>query len=92
MQTVTKTLVRKQYLISPEQVEKLNLLAEEKKVSAAEIVRNAIAAYNPDVPADIEESELLELVSARVKEAVIETRKTRKHLEKTLKKLSSGAV
>ena len=92
MQTVTKPLVRKQYLISPEQVEKLNLLAEEKKVSAAEIVRNAIAAYNPDVPAGMEESELLELVSARVKEAVTETRKTRKHLEKTLKKLSSGAV
>jgi hypothetical protein len=40
----------------------------------------------------MEESELLELVSARVKEAVTETRKTRKHLEKTLKKLSSGAV
>ena len=92
MQTITKPLVRKQFMISPEQVEKLSQLAEENKVSAAEIVRNAISAYNPDFSTDIEESELLDLVCARVKEAVAETRKTRKHLEKTLKKISAGAA
>jgi predicted DNA-binding protein len=92
MQTITKPLVRKQFLISPEQVEKLSQLAEEKKVSAAEIVRNAINAYNPDFSADIEESELLDLVSARVKETIAETRKARKHLDKTLKRISSGAA
>ena len=92
MQTITKPFVRKQFLISQEQVEKLSQLAEEKKVSAAEIVRNAITAYNPDFSADIEESELLDLVCARVKEAVAETRKTRKHLEKTLKRISAGAA
>ncbi len=92
MQTITKPLIRKQFLISPEQVEKLSQLAEEKNVSAAEIVRNAITAYNPDFSAEIEESELLELVCARVKEAVAETRKTRKHLEKTLKRISEGAA
>jgi len=92
MQTITKPLVRKQFLISPEQAEKLSQLAEENKVSAAEIVRNAISAYNPDFSTDIEESELLDLVCARVKEAVVETRKTRKHLEKTLKRISAGAA
>ena len=92
MQIITKPLVRKQFLISPGQVEKLSQLAEEKKVSEAEIVRNAISAYNPDFSADIEESELLDLVCARVKEAVAETHKTRKHLEKTLKKISAGAA
>ncbi|RTZ96682.1 MAG: hypothetical protein DSY90_09760 [Deltaproteobacteria bacterium] len=92
MQTITKPLVRKQYLISPEQVKKVSQLAEEKKVSAAEIVRKAISAYNPDFSTDIQESELLDLVCARVKEAIAETRKTRKHLENTLKKISSGAA
>ena len=52
------------------------------------MVRNAIAAYNPDVPTDMEKSELLELVSTRVKEAIIDTRNIRKHLDETLKKLS----
>ena len=89
---VAKKLVRKQFLISPAQIKKIELLAKKKNTSAAEMVRNAITAYNPDVPIDIEESELLELVSARVKEAIIDTRNTRKHLDKTLKKLSDGAV
>ncbi len=91
MQAAEK-LVRKQFLISPAQIEKIEFLAKEKNTSAAEMVRNAITAYNPDVPTDIEESELLELVSARVKEAIIDTRNTRKRLDKTLKILSAGAV
>jgi hypothetical protein len=89
---VAEKLVRKQFLISPAQVKKIEFLAKKKNTSAAEMVRNAIAAYNPDIPIDIEESELLELVSARIKEAIIDTRNTRKHLDKTLKKLSTGAV
>ncbi|MEA3546558.1 MAG: hypothetical protein U9R66_02760 [Thermodesulfobacteriota bacterium] len=91
MQAAEK-LVRKQYLISPSQIKKIELLAKEKNTSAAEMVRNAITAYNPDVPTDMEDSELLELVSTRVKEAIIDTRNTRKRLDKTLKKLSAGAV
>jgi len=67
-------------------------LAKEKNTSAAEMVRNAIAAYNPDVPTDMEKSELLELVSARVKEAIVDTRNTRKRLDKTVNELSAGAV
>ena len=89
---IADKLVRKQFLISTAQVKKIELLAKQKNTSAAEMVRNAIAAYNPDVPTGMEESELLELVSQRVKEAIIDTRNTRKRLDKTLKKLSAGAV
>ncbi len=33
------------------------------------MVRKAIDAYNPDAPEDMEENELLDLVSMKVKEA-----------------------
>ncbi len=89
---VAEKLVRKQFLISPGQIKKIEFLAKKRNTSAAEMVRNAITAYNPDVPTDMEEFELLELVSTRVKEAITDTRKTRKNLDKTLKKLAVGAV
>ena len=85
-------LVRKQFLIAPRQIKKLELLAKKRNTSAAAIVRNAIDAYDPDAPADVEGLELLELVSERVKEAVADTRKTRKRLDNTLKKMSRGSV
>lgn len=77
-------LVRKQYLIAPHQVEKLQLLAKKQKTSAASVVRMAIDAFNPDVPDELSESELFDLVSARVKEAIVDTKSTRKRLSKTL--------
>lgn len=48
------------------------------------MIRMAINAFNPDVPADINESELLDLLSAKVKEAIANTELTRKCLNKTL--------
>ena len=80
-------LVRKQYLVSDGQVRKLQRIAAEKGTSVTEIVRRAIDAFDPDRLDDMEQSELLELVSARLKEAVIDTQRTRKRLEKTLLKL-----
>jgi hypothetical protein len=82
-----ENLVRKQYYIESRQVAKLENLAKQQKKSAAEVVRMAIDAFNPDVPADLNESELLELVSKRVKEAIKETKATRKCLQKTLSAL-----
>jgi hypothetical protein len=81
-----ENLVRKQYLIAPRQIEKLKVLAKKQKTSAAEVVRMAIDAFNPDVPAEFElsESELFDLVSARVKEAIADTQATRKRLSRTL--------
>lgn len=81
-----RNLVRKQYLISSNQIEKLDRLAKEKNSSAPEIVRQAIDAYEPDLEG-MEASELLDLVSVRVKEAIVDTQNTRKRLGQTLKKL-----
>ena len=85
-----ENLVRKQYLIAPRQIEKLKVLAEKQKTSAAEVVRMAIDAFNPDVPAEMNESELFDLVSARVKEAIADTATTRKRLKKTLAALEGA--
>jgi hypothetical protein len=79
-----ENLVRKQYLIAPHQIEKLQLLAKKQKTSAANVVRMAIDAFDPDVPDELNESELFNLVSERVKEAIADTVTTRKRLEKTL--------
>ena len=82
-----ENLVRKQYLIAPHQIDKIKILAKQQNTSAAEVVRMAIDAFNPDVPAEMNESELFDLVSARVKEAIAETKTTRKRLKKTLAEL-----
>ncbi len=83
MQTA-ENLVRKQYLIAPSQDKKIKALAKKQKKSAAEVVRLAIDAYDPDVPTDLNESELFDLVSARVKEAISDTQKTRDVLYKNV--------
>ena len=86
MQAAEK-LVRKQFLISTMQIKKLDLLAKKQNISAAQLVRAAIDAYNPDI-SDMKESELLELVSKRVKEAIVDTQETQKRLNKTLQILA----
>jgi len=79
-----ENLVRKQYLIAPHQIDKIKILAKKQKTSAAEVVRMAIDAFDPDEPGEVNESELLILVSSRVKEAIADTVTTRKRLNKTL--------
>lgn len=86
MQTV-ENLVRKQFLIYPGQIEKIERLAKKENTSAAEMVRKAIDAYNPDIPEEMGESELMELVVARLKEAVEDTVHTRKRLNQALQEL-----
>ena len=81
---VSENLIRKQYLIAPHQIEKIKLLAKRQMVSSAEVVRKAIDAFNPDVPADMDESELFDLVSIKLKEAIKDTQETRKRLKVTL--------
>lgn len=89
---VSENLVRKQYFISKKQVKKLEILAKKQNTSAAQLVRAAIDAYDPDIPLDMNESELFDLVSARVKEAVADTLETRSRLEKTLERLAEGGT
>ena len=85
-------LERKQYVISHKQIEKLELLAKKQRTSAAYLVRAAIDAYDPDIPVDMKESELLDFVSVRIKEAIADTQETRKLLESTLPKLVHHAL
>ncbi len=93
MAVVAEKLIRKQFLVYPSQVEKMEKLAKDENASVAEMVRKAIAAFNPDHDlSNMEESELLGLVSVKIKEAIVDTRNTRKHLDKTLEKLSVRPV
>ena len=87
-------LVRKQFLISPSQVEKLNRLARDEGTSVAQMVRLAIDTYNPDTAAitDLDASDLMELTSERLKEAITSTRKANRAVGNTLKKLSKGSM
>lgn len=86
MQT-DESLVRKQFLIYPGQIEKIERLAKRENTSATEMVRKAIDAYNPDIPEDMGENELMELVAARLKEAIADTVHTRERLNQALQKL-----
>ncbi|MDH3712918.1 MAG: hypothetical protein OET44_03610 [Gammaproteobacteria bacterium] len=83
-------LVRKQYLVSERQVEKLKLIASREDKSAAEIVRLAIDAYDPDAVDEMDAPEFVTLVAERLKEAVKSTRAARRKMERTLKALGNG--
>ena len=90
----TEKLVRKQFLISPSQIKKLDRIARNEGTSVAEIVRVAIDNYNPDnAPfADLNAPELMDLVSTRLKEAIASTQKANRKIDSTLKKLSKGRL
>ncbi|MCU7879615.1 MAG: hypothetical protein KZQ60_02870 [Candidatus Thiodiazotropha sp. (ex Lucinoma aequizonata)] len=77
MSAIVENLIRKQIMLSADNIEKLGQLSKVRGTSAAEIVRLSIDSYGPDSN-DIEESELMELVSERLQEAIHETAKTRK--------------
>jgi hypothetical protein len=88
----SEKLVRKQFLISPSQVKKLDRLARDEGTSVAEIVRAAIDNYNPDnAPfADLSAPELMDLVSIRLKAAIVSTQKANRNIDRALKTLSKG--
>jgi uncharacterized membrane protein len=82
-----ENLIRKQFLIYPGQIEKIERLAKQENTSAAEMVRKAIDAYNPEIPADMGDHELMALVAARLKEAIADTVDTRRRVHAALDKL-----
>ncbi len=90
MATAQSNLVRKQFLISEESVEKLKKLAESGHISASAVVRQAIESYNPDQSQEMEMPELMDLVSARLKEAISATKKANKKVANTLKLLDQN--
>ena len=88
MQTAEK-LVRKQFLIYPTQAKKIELIAKRQKASAAEMVRKAIDAFNPDATPEMAYTDLLELVRVRVKQAIKDTKRTRERLSAALNRLEA---
>lgn len=86
----TEKLIRKQFLISHGQVEKLDRLARNEGTSVAEIVRIAIDNYDPNTAAinDLDSQQLMQLAAARLKEAIASTRKANRKVDKALKILS----
>jgi hypothetical protein len=95
MQTAqTEKLVRKQFLISPSQIKKLDRLAKDEGTSVAEIVRTAIDTYDPNMAAfaDLDAPQLIKLVSTRLKEAIASTQKANRTMAQTLKKLSKRSL
>jgi len=91
MEAQIDTLVRKQFFISNNNINKLKRLCEElgKGVSAAKIVRDAIDAYEPgENTIDLEQKALLELAHGRVKEAIQATDKANQKVDYCLKTLS----
>ena len=79
-------LVRKQFLISESNIEKLDRLATQDNISAANVVRLAIEAYNPSEK--IDQPELMELVSNRLKEAISSTQSANQKISKILEDTS----
>lgn len=80
-------LMRKQYLVSEENIKKIQNLANSKGASAAKIVRLAIDAYDPAGIDTTDSAEIMELVSTRLKEAISATRKANRRLSSALKDL-----
>lgn len=82
--------VRKQLLIYPEQVKKLGAIAQETKQSEAEIIRQAINAFDPDlIDAEFPNmAELAELVMAELDDAIAKTKHTCNYVETIIAGLS----
>jgi hypothetical protein len=85
-------LIRKQIMLSDENIEKIEAIAKKQKLSVAKVVRTAIDSFNPNAEDSGDDSELMALVSLRLKEAIKDTAKTRKRLNKTLNKIESRGL
>ena len=89
---VAPKMIRKQILIYPKQAKKIEALAKRKKTSAAEMMRQAIDAFNPDAMVDMAESELFGLASAKVKKTLADTIAMRKRVTAALDKIEAGRL
>ena len=87
---VSEKMVRKQFLVPPSTVRRLEQLAAKRGTSASEIVRQAINSYDVEDAEAMQSAELMELVSVRLKEAIKSTRHAQRTVARSLKALSSG--
>lgn len=86
----SEKMVRKQFLVPPSTVRRLEQLAAKRGTSASEIVRQAINSFDVNDAEAIQASDLMELVSERLKEAIKSTRRAQRVVSRSLENLSSG--
>jgi hypothetical protein len=84
MAASSEKMVRKQFLVPPSTVKRLEKLAAERGTSASEIVRQAIRSFDTSAAEAMESPELMELVSARLKEAIKATRRAQRTVARAL--------
>ena len=82
-------LIRKQYLVSKSNVEKLEAIAATRGTSVTEVVRQAIDAYDPEGAAAIDAPDLMEVVASRLKEALKATRRANKRVNDAMAALDN---
>jgi hypothetical protein len=85
-------LMRKQYLVSEDNIKKIQVLASTKGTSAANIVRLAIDAYDPTGFDDMDSPEFMDFVSTRLKDAISATKKANRKVSSALKTLDKVEV
>lgn len=84
----TETLHRKQYYVSDSNIAKLEEIAQRKNISAAEAVRSAIEAYDPDKPKEDEFThEAIQFLADHLAAAIKDTRDSNEKIESLLEKL-----
>ena len=88
MAGAVEKMVRKQFLVPPSMARRLEQIAAERGTSASEIVRQAIESFDASGAEAMEPAELMELVSARLKDAIKSTRRTHRLVTRTLDRLS----
>ena len=86
----SEKMVRKQFLVPPSTVKRLERLAAAQGTSASEIVRQAIRSYDARDIETMESAELMEVVSVRLKEAIRSTRHAERTVSRTLRAISSA--
>ncbi len=90
MAEAAEKMIRKQFLVSPATIKRLERIAAERGTSASEIVRQAINSFDTTSSEALESPELMDLVSKRLKEAIKATRNAHKAVSSTLQSLSDS--
>jgi len=82
-------MIRKQILMPKSIVSRLDHIANERGISASEVVRQAIAAFDASSSEAMESSELMDLVAMRLKEAIATTQEAQISVDEALSALGS---
>ena len=84
---VADKMIRKQFTLSPATAKRLARIAALRDTSASEVVRQAIDAYETEVGQG-DARALLDVVAARLKEAIQSTREVTQAVECSIQRLS----